>query len=237
MSSSDSWQTDLRERFGLDRGQVTRFETLLELLQEQSDRNLTAVKEPANIVRLHFLDSLWLLGLPQVERATRAVDIGSGAGFPGIALAIARPELQVLMIEATASKASFISEVVASLGLRNAEVVAARAEEAGRSGLRESCDLALARAVGSLQEVLEYALPLLKIGGFAVLQRGAREPGDEAGAVKAASLLGGELRSIEVAQPYPEAQNLHVWIFEKTSATPETYPRRPGMPRKRPLGR
>ena len=111
-----------------------------------------------------------------------------------------------------------------------------RAEDAGRSGLKDSFDAALARAVGSLPEVLEYTFPLLKEGGYALLQRGGHAPGEKTRALAAAGELGGELIRILEAKPFPEARNLYVWIFQKTSKTPLRFPRRPGMAKKRPLG-
>lgn len=230
-----TWQEDLKRRFRLDNSQVQSLEALLRLLLARKDRHLTAVTEPAGIVRVHFLDSLSLLEFPEVLRAKKAVDIGSGAGFPGLPLAIARPDLDVALIEANRKKCDFIGRTIIELKLKNASVHAIRAEAAGRSTFRDSADLALARAVGSLPEVLEYALPLLKSGGHALLQRGAREPRDEELAASVAGLLGGKLARVEKSSPYPEAKNLHIWVFDKIGETPFKYPRRPGMARKRPL--
>lgn len=230
------WREQLSGRYGLSEGQIASLARLLELLMEQTDRNLTAVTGAESIIRVHFLDSLWLLGLPEMPRSGDIVDIGSGAGFPGLPLAIARPALNFSLIEANGRKSAFIARAIKDLALKNAAVLPRRAEEVAASRLRESFDLGLARAVGSLPEVLEYALPLLKVGGHALLQRGAREKRDLEPASKAATLLGGELGRIADATPYPEAKNLHVWVFNKIAATPVKYPRRPGMARKRPLG-
>lgn len=230
-----SWQRDLGSRCGLEESQVSAFERLLEMLISKRDSGLTAVKGPAGIIKVHFLDSLSLTTLPELSGARTAADIGSGAGFPGLPLAIARPELQVSLVEANKKKSAFIADAIQKLGLDNANVLHARAEEVGRSKLRESFDVAFARAVGSLPEVLEYSLPLLKQGGHALLQRGAREAGDERLAGSAARELGGRLVRVDLSVPYPSAKNLHIWVFEKTSPTPENYPRRPGLAKKRPL--
>ncbi|MHB1390304.1 MAG: 16S rRNA (guanine(527)-N(7))-methyltransferase RsmG [Thermoleophilia bacterium] len=222
--------------YHLDEDQIASLARLRELLISQTDRNLTAVSDPDVIIRVHFLDNLWLLGLPEMTTAGEVVDIGSGAGFPGLPLAIARPDLNFSLIESNGKKSAFISRCIDVLGLKNATVLPQRAEEVAGSQLRETFDLALARAVGSLPEILEYALPLLKLGGHALLQRGARESRDLHAAGMAAALLGGEPGRIIEATPYPQAKNLHVWVFNKVAASPPKYPRRPGMARKRPLG-
>lgn len=229
------WQSGLRADFHLDDPQVASFEKLLHLLSKQSDRNLTAVTEPENIVAMHFRDSLGLIDFPETKSAGLAVDIGSGAGFPGLPLAIAIPSLTVTMIEARRRKCEFIEKAIATLRLANASVLALRAEDAGRTEKRAAFDIAFARAVGSMAEVLEYCFPLLKTGGSALLQRGERNPGDEEQAGRVAQLLGGTLDRIEPVKPYTNAKNLHIWVFSKTGMTPDRYPRRPGMARKRPL--
>lgn len=230
-----TWQTAIEADFHLDGPQIASFERLLLLLADQSDRNLTAVTEPENIVALHFRDSLGLIDLPETKSARNAVDIGSGAGFPGLPLAIAIPSLTVTMIEARRRKCEFIEKAIATLGLNNAAVLASRAEDAGRSEMRATFDIAFARAVGSMAEVLEYCFPLLKKGGSALLQRGDRSSDDEKQAGLVAELLGGTLARIESVRPYSNAKNLHLWVFSKTAPTPERFPRRPGIARKRPL--
>lgn len=230
-----SWQEAMISEYSLNESQVSGFERLMKLLMGRENSVLTSVKDPDEIVRVHFFDSLSLLQLPEVSRVVSAVDIGSGAGFPGLPLAIAMPRLQISMVEANKKKSAFIANAVQELGLRNAHVLPVRAEEAGRSGLRESFEAAFARAVGTLPEVLEYSLPLLKPGGYAVLQRGGREEGDEQTAGAVARELGARLIRIQKAEPYPSAVNLHIWVFEKLSPTPSKYPRRPGMAKKRPL--
>lgn len=229
------WQLDFQNQFGLQPSQIKALERYLKMLVSTRGRGLTAVTEPVAIVDVHFRDSLSLLEIPETASATRAVDIGSGAGLPGLPLAIARPQLQILMLESVRRKYEFIRHAIDSIGLKNASAMNLRAEEAGQTDLRQSFDLAFARAVGSLPEVLEYSLPLLKTGGFALLQRGAYTRNDVERASKAAEFLGGTLSRIGAVKPYPAARNLSVWIFHKHATTPRQYPRRPGVPRKRPL--
>lgn len=230
-----NWQEQLSSQHGLSRRQVSLLEKLIWLLQSRSDRGLTAVTGTDNIVNVHFRDSLGLLHIPEVCNSRAAIDIGSGAGFPGLPLALARPDMQVTLLESSRKKCDFLAEAVALLGLKNVSIICSRSETAGRSRWRDSFDLALARALGPLPVAIEYSLPLVKNGGHAVLQRGARQAGDETAAAAAASQVGGALDRVEPVTPYPGAKNLHVWVFKKTAATPEKFPRRPGLAKKRPL--
>ena len=229
-----SWQRLAKSRYGLTSKQQGQLLGLLELLTSTENKWLSAV--PADRVgEVHFLDSLSLLEMPEFPLAGTAVDIGSGGGIPGLPLAIARPQLSLTLIEANQRKCSFLELAAAALDLQNVAVLASRAEDAGRTCLRDTASLALARAVGTLPAVVEYALPLLRTGGYCLLQRGAREPGDGTAADQAASLLGGALLRVESVSPFPGAYNLHIWVLEKTAATAERFPRRAGMAKKRPL--
>lgn len=230
-----SWQDDLSASFGLSEQQILAFERLQDMLAAPSGRNLTAVTGRERIVNVHFRDSLSLIAFRELGAAANIVDIGSGAGFPGIPLAIAFPEKNVTLVEANGKKCKFLESASRELGLKNVHPVHARAEEAGRSALRDSFDLALARAVGPLPLVLEYALPLIRTGGCALLQRGAREEGDEELAGGIALQLGARLDSVTAIESYPGSKNLNVWALVKSGATPERFPRRPGMAKKRPL--
>lgn len=230
-----TWQRDLKSAYGLDDRQIQAFERLLDILVASADRNLTAVTGRKRIVDVHFRDSLCLLAFEELGTAADICDIGSGAGFPGIPLAIALPGKKFTLIESNGKKCAFLDSTASRLVLKNASVLHARAEEAARTSLRDSFDLALARAVGPLPVVIEYALPLLRPGGKALLQRGARETGDENLADSVAHRLRGSLDSISAVEPYPGSKNLNVWIFSKTGPTPGRFPRRPGMARKRPL--
>ena len=232
-----TWIKELKADFNLDAAQTASLEKLLELLIAETDRNLTAVTSPDKIVDIHFRDSLFLSLFPETRASRKAVDVGSGAGFPGLPLAIALPDLSVSLIEARARKCEFIEKAIFAADITNAAVFSMRAEAAGRTGMRESFNVAFSRAVGSLGEVLEYCLPLLGIGGSALLQRGSRRAGDEEEAIHASEILGGKLGRIEQVSPYVGSKNLHIWVFRKTAATPESYPRRPGIARKRPLGK
>ncbi len=230
-----NWKNDLSRDFGLNPAQVRRFQLLLSHVEGHADRNLTAVTGVDNIVDVHFRDSLSLLGLSEMKPAATVVDIGSGAGFPGLPLAIALPGVHFTLIESRLGKTRFILNLVGLLGLDNVQVITQRAEESGRSVMRESFDIALARAVGPMPVVLELALPLVRTGGYALLQRGRRIHGDEFRAASVAAALGARFDRIVPVKPYSGAANLHIWSFEKISPTVSSFPRRAGIPEKRPL--
>ena len=175
-------------------------------------------------MNVHFRDSLSLLSFDQLQTADSVVDIGSGAGFPGLPLAIACPDKSFSLLEANGKKCEFLAATIKALCLTNVEIAPLRAEDAGRSTMRDHFDLALARAVGPLAVVLEYTLPLLTVGGTALLQRGAREAGDKQVSREIALMLGSELVSVSPVKPYPGSRNLHVWRFLKTLPTPERFP-------------
>jgi len=214
---------------------------LARVLQANQRMNLTAIREEDAAWRRLIVDSLSVLpGIDDVESATgaavRVVDIGSGAGLPGLPIAIARPGVQVTMLETTGKKADFIRGCIEGLGLNNAQVLQARAETVGQDEQhRGMYDAAVSRAVGAMSLVLEYSLPLVREGGRVLAMKGPRaeQELDEAG--DALEKLGaGELAMIEA---YPEsfANDLVVVSIIKERPTPEQYPRLPGVPKKQPL--
>lgn len=194
----------------------------------------TAISDPVKVVNDHLADSLVALELEQVRGAEQLVDLGSGAGFPGLPLAIVLPEARFTLLESSGRRCAFIDRAVRQCGLANVEVVHRRAE-AWDDGLGRF-DLALARALAALDVVVEYAAPLLRRGGTLVAWRGSREPEAERAAERAADLLG--MRSLEMrqVQPYSGARDRYLHLVSKLMETPEGFPRRPGMARKRPLG-
>jgi 16S rRNA (guanine527-N7)-methyltransferase len=176
-------------------------------------------------------DSLVLL--EHLGSAKRVVDVGSGGGLPGLPLKIARPDLSVTLIEADQSKAAFLVQACAKLGLTDVEVIARRAEEAGRDArLRESFDLAVARALAPTPVLVELCLPLVRVGGRLLAQKTDKE--EVAAAVRAIELLGGSLDAL-VAAPSNARRSGTVMIISKVKATPAAYPRRPGVPGRKPL--
>lgn len=223
----------LAERYGLTAPQARQLQTLLECVA--GDRSApTTVTDPGAINRDHLADSLVALELPEVRAAATIADLGSGAGFPGLPLAIALPAARVGLVESNGRKSEFIAGAAAACGLANTEVVHARAEE-WREGV-DRCDLVVVRALAPLPVVAEYAAPLLRIGGTLVAWRGRRDADDEARGARAGDELGLEGRAPIRVKPYPGALHRHLHVMRKVAPTPTRFPRRAGVARKRPLG-
>jgi 16S rRNA (guanine527-N7)-methyltransferase len=181
-------------------------------------------------------DSLSGLQVTPLREASRIVDIGSGAGFPGLVLALAIPEASFDLVEATTRKCAFLERVIARVKIANARVVCARAEEWAAGEGFCAYDAAVVRAVGLLSTLLEYASPLLSPGGVLVAWKGRRDPGEELQAKSAADRLGMDGGSVEWVGAYAGSRNRHIHTYEKVAPTPPGFPRRPGMAKKRPLG-
>jgi 16S rRNA (guanine527-N7)-methyltransferase len=224
---------ELAERYSLPGGAVEQLLALLKLLRADPAA-ATSVRTDEGILNDHLADSLVALELPVVWAMSRAADIGAGAGLPGIPLAIARPEAEVVLLEANGRKCGFLARAKATCELANVRVVNARAEE-WQAGFAW-CDLVTARALAPLAVVAEYAAPLLSVGGSLVAWRGARDQDGEAAAARAASLLGLKPQKPLHVRPYPEAEHRYLHVMSKVRDTPAGFPRRAGMARKRPLG-
>jgi 16S rRNA (guanine527-N7)-methyltransferase len=221
-------------QYGLDARAQSRLSILGDLLLE-APLNVTSVSTAEEIERVHFLDSLSLLTIPQVQAACNIVDLGSGAGLPALVLATALP-VRVVAVESQRKKCAFIENAAQLMELENLVVFCARAEEYGRSGARETHDLAVSRALASLPVVLEYSLPLLVLGGHVVAMKGAISNQERIQGEKAVGILGADSLVAARLQPFKGAENRWVWMARKSRPTPERYPRRPGIPAKRPLG-
>lgn len=235
-----SLDDDLREgalAFGLELSerQLRQFDRLsIELLDWNSRFNLTAITDPRAVTSLHFLDSLACLLAP-IAQGAQVIDVGAGAGFPGLPLAIARPDLRVTLLEATAKKARFLEHAATALDLRSVRVVNDRAETAGTTALREAFDVAVARALASMPALLELTLPFCRLAGNALaLKKGLDLGAELQSSADALRLLGGELTS-RLAYTLG-AERREVVVVRKARPTPLKYPRSPGLPAKRPLG-
>ncbi len=203
-----------------------------ELLIEWNGRmNLTAVRDPNEMLTRHFLDSLHCLNPMGDLSGQRVVDVGTGAGFPGLVLKIVQPDLALTLVESVGKKCTFLEAVSAELALSDVSVVNRRAEEIGQDpALRASFDWALARAVAELRVLAEYLLPLCRIGGHMLAMKGERAAEELASAETALVQLGGG-DSAEI----PVGEQSTLIVVPKVAPTPAKYPRRTGMPSKRPL--
>ena len=228
-------------RWGLDLtpDMLAAFQTYYEELIAWNERvNLTAITDYQEVQIKQFLDSLSCLlvleGLP-IDR-WRHLDIGAGAGFPGLPLKIARPQMELALLEAKKKRVRFLRHLVERLGLTGIEIIRGRAEELGRQpGHREGYDLVLARAVATLPVLLEYALPLCRIGGIFLAQKGPDIEAELETSQVALKVLGGQMQEVRGLELPHSMGRRNLVVVKKVAPTPEEYPRRPGLPAKRPL--
>ncbi|MBN1264839.1 MAG: 16S rRNA (guanine(527)-N(7))-methyltransferase RsmG [Anaerolineales bacterium] len=206
-----------------------------ELLAWNERYNLTAITDPFLIESKHFLDSLTCL-LAFKPADERLIDVGTGAGFPGLPLKLVCPQIQLTLVEATEKKVQFCRHVVAALGLENVDVLHARVEELGQDDhYRGRFQIALARAVAPMPVLLEYLLPLLPMGGRVVAQKGEMAPVETQSAAQALKILGGRVSKLVPVDLPRVAERRYLVVVDKISETPQKYPRRAGIPAKRPL--
>jgi len=225
--------------WGLELGsrELALFSRFMESLSAGAARhNLTAITTPREIVAKHFLDSLAGLLVIDPAAGTRIIDVGSGAGFPGLPLKIVRPELKLTLLESSRKKAGFLEAVVGELGLEGVLVTGRRAEEAGRDPAhRGTYHWAVARAVAPVSVLSEYCLPFLRVRGVLVAYKGPEIGAELEQARRALEILGGAVREVlEFTLPGVDDRRSLV-VIDKTAPTPERFPRRAGMPAKRPL--
>ena len=207
------------------------------VLERNEIINLTSITEPEEFVSLHLLDSLACAGLPETELSSDIIDVGSGAGFPGIPLALLYPEKRFLLTDSLNKRTEFIRYAAKELDLKNVEVKHIRAEKIGREfKYRESFDLSLCRAVGSLPVVLEYCMPLVRVGGSGIFYKTIPAKGEIEDSLLARELLGcsKEVR-VETYKDILPGRGHALYIVEKSRHTPDQYPRREGIPQKVPL--
>jgi 16S rRNA (guanine527-N7)-methyltransferase len=222
--------------------QVARFAHLRDLLLDWNTRvNLTAITDPAEVVTRHFLDALTcVLALTTEERARplRLLDVGSGAGFPGLPLAIAFPRWQVTLLEATGKKTRFQEAAIAALGLTNAHALNGRAEELAHArSQRERYDVVTARALATLPTLLEYCAPFARVGGVIIAPKKGDLAEEVAAGDRAAPLLGAELLPpIPINLPGLADNGRALLVARQRRPCPSQYPRAGGAPQKRPLG-
>jgi 16S rRNA (guanine527-N7)-methyltransferase len=207
-----------------------------ELVDWNTRFNLTAIRDPHEIHIKHFLDSLTCLVAMRDTSVGRLIDIGTGAGFPGIPLKIICPKIQLTLVESVGKKTKFCRHVVKILDLHRVEVVQERAETLGQDpSYREQYDWAVARAVAILPVLAEYLLPLVRVGGSMLAMKGESGPAEAHTAEHAIRVLGGHLRQLLPVTLPGVAEERYLVVIDKVAATPIGYPRKVGVPAKRPL--
>jgi 16S rRNA (guanine527-N7)-methyltransferase len=217
--------------------QLEKFETYYrEIIDWNKKVNLTRITDYEEVQLKHFLDSLSVLTVVPPDKALRVIDVGTGAGLPGLPLKIVSPDIDLTLLEAAAKKTRFLDHVIARLGLDRVTVVTGRAEAIARdTRYREKFDLALARALAPLPALAELALPFCRVGGCCIAPKKGEVEGEVARALKAIEMMGGSLREVKPVRLAELSDNRFLVIIDKVKPAPTAYPRRPGMPAKRPL--
>jgi 16S rRNA (guanine527-N7)-methyltransferase len=221
----------------LSAAQLSVFEHYERTLLEWNMRfNLTAIRDPEEVRIKHFLDSLTCLIAMRDTPMDRVIDVGSGAGFPGIPLKIICPAMHLTLVESVGKKAGFLRDTIKILGLENVNIVQERAETLGQMSIyREHYDWAVGRAVAVMTVLAEYLLPLVKVGGKILAMKGENGPAEAHAADHAMRLMGGHLRQLIPVTLPTVVEERYLIVVDKVAATPESYPRRIGVPSKKPL--
>jgi 16S rRNA (guanine527-N7)-methyltransferase len=207
-----------------------------ELLEWNQKFNLTAIRDSDSIRTKHFLDSFSCVLAWKATSPSQLIDVGTGAGFPGIPLKILYPHLKLTLVESVGKKAMFCQHIVSVLGLEQVEVIQARAEDLGQDTQhREKYEWAVARAVANLNVLSEYLIPLVKLGGGMLAQKGESGPAEAQSAEKAMQVLGGKLKQLIPIHLPGVADDRYLVVVDKVAATPKNYPRKAGIPAKTPL--
>ncbi len=198
--------------------------------------SVSSVTRPQDAWKVHVADSLSGLEVPALRGAERVVDIGSGAGFPGLVLALALPQAQIDLIESVGRKCEFIERAIAAAGISNVRAINARSEEVASGSKREAYDVVTARAVGRLSTLAELASPLLREGGTLVAWKGKRDSDEETQLENASTQLAMKPDAILHVGPFAGSKHRHLHVIRKSGPTPPDLPRRPGVAKKRPRG-
>lgn len=232
------FEKDLEELgISLSDGQMAQFLSYYEMLVEWNGRmNLTAITEYGDVLKKHFVDSLSLVKACDLGSPGSLIDVGTGAGFPGLALKIAFPQLQVTLLDSLGKRIQFLDAVIEELELTGVEAIHGRAEDLAKPGkLRESFDLCVSRAVANLSTLSEYCIPFVKKGGLFIAYKSENALPEIQGAENALAALGGKMeKRIEFCLP---GSNIYrsLFVIKKAERTPAKYPRKAGLPSKEPL--
>lgn len=207
-----------------------------ELIKWNKKFNLTTIKDPEKIRVKHFLDSLTCSLEIDSLSGDEIIDVGTGAGFPGIPLKIGYPEIKLTLVESVGKKVEFCQHILHNIGINDVEIIHSRVETLGQKvEYRQKFQWAVARAVAVMPTLVEYILPLLKVNGVMIAMKGQDAPAEAHEAEYATTLLGGHLRKLRRITLPGVAEDRYIVVIDKVAATPEKFPRRVGIPRKRPL--
>lgn len=228
-------ESALKFNIELDETALKRFDVYARMLVDWNEKiNLTAITEPDEIVIKHFTDSLTIFSYVDIPQGAKIIDVGTGAGFPGLAMLIARPDIELTLIDSTNKKLNVIRDILENIGL-SANVVHIRAEVAGQDkAFREKYDFATARAVANLRDLSEYCLPFVKVGGSFVSMKSAKTPEEIDQAKKAIKILGGSIENIDSFDLFDCGERTIINV-KKISSTPVKYPRPSAKMAKFPL--
>ena len=236
--NTEQFEKDLKELgVSLSEKQVEQFLTYYEMLVEWNEMmNLTAITEYDEVMKKHFVDSLSLIKAFDVNRSASVIDVGTGAGFPGLALKIAYPNLKVTLLDSLNKRIQFLDAVITKLGLQDVETIHGRAEDFAKPDkLREKFDLCVSRAVANLSTLSEYCLPFVKVGGQFISYKSEKITEEMEAAGKAISILGGKVKNqVEFRLPDSDIYR-NLFIIEKVKVTPKKFPRKAGLPSKEPI--
>lgn len=239
MSDLKQFLLDAAKEYGivLDDETAEKFLIYKDMLSDWNRRiNLTAITDDEGIIIKHFIDSLLCWNSGVMHNNCRLIDIGTGAGFPGLALKLAFPWLKVWLLDSVRKKLLFLEDVIKTLSLSDVELIWGRAEDYGKkASFRESFDVVTARAVAALPVLAEYCLPFAKIGGHVLCMKGPEVQQELSASEKAVQLLGGEVKDVLHLSLPASSGDRHIVVLNKIKPTPAAYPRKPGVPAKKPI--
>lgn len=222
-------------KYPLNEIEADLFFQYMNLLIEWNEKiNLTAITQPEEIIQKHFIDSLTVL--PYIKKNSKIIDVGTGAGFPGIPLKIKDKSFSITLLDSLNKRITFLNEVITQLSLTQIETIHGRVEEAGKNiAYREKYDVSISRAVAPLNILLEYLLPLVKVGGICICMKGSSIEEELEKSKNAIQVLGGKIEKIEKFQLPQSDMTRNIIIIKKIKNTPSKYPRKPGTPSKEPI--
>ena len=220
---------------GFNEEQIEKFYKYMQLLLEWNEKiNLTAITDPKEIILKHFIDSLTIL--KYIKKGAKVIDVGTGAGFPGIPLKILRDDINLTLLDSLNKRINFLKLVIDELKLKNVDTIHGRAEKIGKNKrYRESFDISFSRAVANLSTLSEYLIPLVKIGGISISMKGSEIKEEIEKSKKAITLLGGNINKIDFFELPQSDIKRNLIIIEKEKSTPAKFPRKPGLPSKEPI--